>query len=121
MTQPQNDIKHDLEAQEGLRLLDYEASSVPQNTAKGIWTRIKAAARELKKNVTILWYASADPRTPTSAKFLAYVVLGVALSPIDLIPDFIPIIGMLDDIIIVPLSIWLAIKLMYVFPCLSNL
>ncbi len=55
--------------------------------------------------------AAGDPRTPLAAKLLAGVVVAYALSPIDLIPDFIPILGHLDDLILVPLGIWAVLKL----------
>ena len=58
-----------------------------------------------------LWIAARDPRVPWQAKAVAGVVAAYALSPIDLIPDFIPVIGYLDDLLIVPTGIWLAIKL----------
>ena len=58
-----------------------------------------------------LWIAARDPRTPTLAKVIAGFVAAYALSPIDLIPDFIPVVGYLDDLLIVPAGILLAIKL----------
>jgi len=68
-------------------------------------------ARTIKRDVVALWLAARDPRVPWHAKAIAGVVAAYALSPIDLIPDFIPIIGYLDDLIIVPLGIMLAVKL----------
>jgi uncharacterized membrane protein YkvA (DUF1232 family) len=73
--------------------------------------RIKIWARALKRDVHAIYLAARDPRTPWYAKVLAVVVAGYALSPIDLIPDFIPILGYLDDLIIVPLGIWLVVSL----------
>ena len=58
-----------------------------------------------------LWLAARDPRTPLAAKLVAALVAAYALSPIDLIPDFIPVIGYLDDLLIVPLGIALAVRL----------
>lgn len=58
-----------------------------------------------------LWKLFQHPRTPRSAKLVAVVVLAYAVSPIDLIPDFIPVLGMLDDLVLVPLGITLAMKL----------
>ena len=55
--------------------------------------------------------AARDPRTPWPAKLLAALVVAYALSPVDLIPDFIPILGLLDDLILVPLGIWLVLRL----------
>ena len=68
-------------------------------------------ARAMKRDVSALYRASRDPRVPWHAKALAVIIVGYALSPIDLIPDFIPVIGYLDDIILLPLGIWAVIKL----------
>ena len=65
----------------------------------------------MKRQTITLWLASKDPRTPWYAKALILVVVAYALSPIDLIPDFIPVLGMLDDLIIVPLGLALAVRL----------
>lgn len=73
--------------------------------------RLSDWARTLKRDVVALWIASRSPRTPFAAKVLATLVAAYALSPIDLIPDFIPILGYLDDIVIVPLGIALAIRM----------
>mgnify|MGYP003431465236 CR=1 FL=1 len=73
--------------------------------------RLKAWAGSLKRDVLALWFACRDPRTPALAKILAIVIVAYALSPIDLIPDFIPVLGYLDEIILLPLGIWLVIKL----------
>lgn len=72
---------------------------------------IKAWARNLKRDSVALYLASRDPRVPWYAKALAIVIAAYAFSPIDLIPDFIPVIGYLDDLILLPLGIWLAIAL----------
>ena len=72
--------------------------------------RWKEGARELKKDIYTLYYAYKDPRVPWYAKALAAGVVAYAASPIDLIPDFIPVIGYLDDLIIVPLGIMIALK-----------
>ena len=71
---------------------------------------LKDWARTLKREILALWLASRDPRTPWPAKVLA-VVVGYALSPIDLIPDFIPVLGYLDDVILLPIGIWLVLRL----------
>ena len=73
--------------------------------------RLKVWARDLKRDVIALWLAARDPRVPWYAKALSAAVAAYALSPIDLIPDFIPILGYLDDLLIVPLGIWAAVKL----------
>ncbi len=73
--------------------------------------RLKQWARRIKLDVVALWLAARDPRTPWHAKATAAAVAAYALSPIDLIPDFIPVLGYLDDVIIVPLGIMLAVRL----------
>ncbi|WP_274648746.1 YkvA family protein [Paenibacillus humicola] len=73
--------------------------------------RVKAKAREIKRNLFVLYLAYKDPRVPWYAKLVAVCVAAYAFSPIDLIPDFIPVLGYLDDLIIVPLGITLALKL----------
>lgn len=72
---------------------------------------IKAWAKGVKRDVVALWIAARDPRVPWYAKLLAGVIAAYALSPIDLIPDFIPVLGYLDDLVIVPLGIVLAVRL----------
>ncbi len=74
-------------------------------------SRFRRFARRLKHDSHAIYLASRDPRVPWYVKFLAIAVAAYALSPIDLIPDFIPIIGYFDDFIIVPLGIWLVISL----------
>ncbi len=71
----------------------------------------KRWAREIKRDVVALYLAGRDARTPWVAKIIAIAVVAYALSPIDLIPDFIPVIGYLDDLLIVPLGMLLAIRL----------
>ncbi|RDU36818.1 hypothetical protein DRW41_12275 [Neobacillus piezotolerans] len=73
--------------------------------------KLKQWARHLKKQIMILYFAVRDPRMPWHAKLVAAMVAAYALSPIDLIPDFIPILGYLDDVILLPLGIWVALKL----------
>ena len=77
----------------------------------GVFRTVSAWARALKRDVLALWIAARDPRVPWYAKALAGAVAAYALSPIDLIPDFIPVIGYLDDLLIVPVGIWLVVKL----------
>ena len=72
---------------------------------------IKRWARMLLRDVHAVYLAAYDPRVPWYAKIVAAAVAGYALSPIDLIPDFIPVLGYADDLIIVPLGIWLAVSL----------
>jgi uncharacterized membrane protein YkvA (DUF1232 family) len=72
---------------------------------------VKQSARAIKRDVMALWIAARDPKTPMAAKLVAGAVAAYALSPIDLIPDFIPVLGYLDDLLIVPLGILLAIRM----------
>ncbi|GAB3166392.1 YkvA family protein [Telluribacter humicola] len=72
---------------------------------------LKQKVRELKKEIQVLLLAYTDSRTPLIAKLVIGLTVGYLLSPIDLIPDFIPVIGLLDDLVIVPLLILLSIKL----------
>jgi uncharacterized membrane protein YkvA (DUF1232 family) len=76
-----------------------------------MFSRLKIWARGLSLDAHAIYLASRDPRVPWYVKFLAIAVAGYALSPIDLIPDFIPVVGYLDDLIIVPLGIWLVVSL----------
>lgn len=73
--------------------------------------KLKQKARHLKTEAQVLMIAYKDRRTPLSAKILIGLTVGYLLSPVDLIPDFIPILGLLDDLIIVPLLITASIKL----------
>lgn len=75
-------------------------------------TTLKTWAKRIKRDGVTLWFAGKHPRTPWHAKALGVFVVAYALSPIDLIPDFIPVIGYLDDVILLPCLIWLAIKLL---------
>jgi len=68
-------------------------------------------ARQLKNTLFMLYLASRDPRVPLYVKILLLLILAYALSPIDLVPDFIPLLGYLDDLIILPLGIYLVLKL----------
>lgn len=72
---------------------------------------MKSWARSVKRDVHAIYLAARDPRTPWYAKALALFVAGYALSPIDLIPDFIPVLGYLDDAIIVPLGVLLVLRM----------
>jgi uncharacterized membrane protein YkvA (DUF1232 family) len=74
----------------------------------GAW---RAVVRRLRNQVTILALAARHPATPWFARLLVVAVVAYALSPIDLIPDFIPIVGWLDDLVLVPLGLWLAMRL----------
>ena len=74
-------------------------------------SQLKDKARALKRETTALWFALRDPRTPWAARVVGAAVVAYALSPIDLIPDFIPVLGLLDDLILLPLGIALCIRM----------
>ncbi|MGM7722179.1 YkvA family protein [Metabacillus sp. Hm71] len=74
-------------------------------------TKFKNFARKLKQNLFVLYLSYKDDRVPWYAKVVAICVVAYAFSPIDLIPDFIPVLGYLDDLILIPLGISLALKL----------
>jgi len=73
--------------------------------------KLKSRARALKNEALAVYLAAKDPRTPWYAKALIFFVVAHTFSPIDLIPDFIPILGYLDDLIITPGGLWLAVRL----------
>jgi len=73
--------------------------------------RLKNWAATLKREVMALWFACRDPRTPWYARVLTMLIVAYALSPIDLIPDFIPVLGYLDELILMPIGICLVMKL----------
>ena len=76
------------------------------------WLAIGALRKaQLFRQLTALWFMLRDPRAPRAPKVLAFAVLAYALSPIDLIPDFIPVLGLLDDLILLPLGVALVIWL----------
>jgi uncharacterized membrane protein YkvA (DUF1232 family) len=74
-------------------------------------TRLRRWASRLKRETFAVYLAGRDPRTPWYAKVLAVCVVGYVLSPIDLIPDFIPVLGYLDDLIVVPAGLALAVRM----------
>ena len=73
--------------------------------------RLAQWAHALKRESLALYYASRDARTPWYAKVLAGAIVAYALSPIDLIPDFIPVLGLLDDLLLLPAAIWVTVRL----------
>lgn len=75
-------------------------------------SRLQGWARTLKRDVMTLWFCTRHPDTPWWLRVLVLTIVAYALSPIDLIPDFIPLLGYLDDLILLPLGIWLAVRLM---------
>lgn len=76
-----------------------------------VFDTLKAAADRLKRDTAALYLAARDPRTPWYAKAVAFSVVAYALSPIDLIPDFVPVLGYIDDLLLLPLGIALSIRL----------
>lgn len=81
-------------------------------TANQLKARALSWARALKQDVVAVYFAARDKRTPTLARCLAFLTAAYALSPIDLIPDFIPIIGYLDDLVLVPMGIYFTLKML---------
>jgi uncharacterized membrane protein YkvA (DUF1232 family) len=73
--------------------------------------RLRRASHRLRRDAHMLWIAARDPRTPLPAKLVAGFVAAYALSPIDLIPDFVPVFGLLDELILVPIGLALALRL----------
>ena len=76
-----------------------------------IFESLKSKAGKLKREIFALYLAARDPRTPWYAKAVAALVVAYALSPIDLIPDFIPILGYIDDLLLLPLGIWFVLTM----------
>ena len=75
-----------------------------------LMTTFKAQARQLKTHTLTVYFAARDPRTPWPVRLLALTVAAYAFSPIDLIPDFIPVLGYVDDLLLVPLGLYLVIR-----------
>lgn len=71
---------------------------------------LKFQAKYLKQQALTVYFAARDPRTPTMVRVLAVMVAAYALSPIDLIPDFIPVLGLLDDLVLIPLGVALVMR-----------
>mgnify|MGYP000253956977 CR=1 FL=1 len=78
----------------------------------GLSDSLRHWARRIKRDGVTLWFAGRHPRTPWHAKALGMFVVAYALSPVDLIPDFIPVLGYVDDVILLPVLIWLAVRLL---------
>src|SRR5262245_51918502 len=93
------------------RAAEHEQRHSMERPTLRIVQRLRQWERALKRNVVAVYLAARDPRVPWYAKVVAAAVAAYALSPIDLIPDFVPVLGYLDDVILVPLGIALAIRL----------
>lgn len=78
----------------------------------GMHLKLKTWAKRIKRDGVTLWFACKHPATPWYVKGMAGLVVAYALSPVDLIPDFIPILGYLDDVVLLPCLIWLTIQLL---------
>lgn len=76
-----------------------------------VFKKIKHYLGQLKQDVLVLWFAIRSPNTPTIPKILAFLAVAYAFSPIDLIPDFIPILGYVDDLILIPIMVFLILKM----------
>jgi uncharacterized membrane protein YkvA (DUF1232 family) len=76
-----------------------------------MWERLKRWARQLENDGLTLWFCCKHPGMPLLPKILALLVVGYFLSPIDLIPDFIPVLGYLDELILLPISIYFILKI----------
>ncbi|GAA4857426.1 DUF1232 domain-containing protein [Luteimonas vadosa] len=73
--------------------------------------RLRDRARALKRQALLVWFAARDPGMPWGVRLLALAVAAYAFSPVDLIPDFIPVLGLLDDLVLVPLGVMLVVRL----------
>jgi len=87
------------------------SSALPSLTKRLMLETFNIWIRKIKLDIIAIYLASRDARTPRAAKFLAIAVAAYAFSPIDLIPDFIPVLGYLDDLILIPAGIALVVKL----------
>jgi uncharacterized membrane protein YkvA (DUF1232 family) len=76
-----------------------------------MFARLKRWAKLIKRDAHALYLAARDPRVSWTAKAVGILIAAYALSPIDLIPDFIPVLGLLDDLVLLPVGIWLAVRL----------
>ena len=85
-------------------------SGPPLPPSAGWLAALRLRARQLKQHTLTVYFAARDPRTPWPVRLLALAVAAYALSPIDLIPDFIPVLGLLDDLLIVPLGLALVVR-----------
>jgi uncharacterized membrane protein YkvA (DUF1232 family) len=103
------------ERQSGKRKPDAGATcgrqAILEERKTGLKSRLQRWAERTMRDVRALWLAARDPRTPWYARWFALAVAAYAVSPIDLIPDFIPVLGYLDDLLLVPLGIWLAVRM----------
>ena len=84
----------------------------PRTSVAGrLFATLRESARRLRREALTVYLVARHPATPGGARLLAFAVATYALSPIDLIPDFIPVLGYLDDLVLVPFGIWLVMRL----------
>lgn len=83
-----------------------------EKTGMGVLSTVKAWAKRIRRDALTLWFAQKHPDTPLLPKLLCILTVAYALSPIDLIPDFIPVLGYLDEVILLPAFIWLTVRLL---------
>ncbi len=81
------------------------------DTHRRLLDRLRGWARAVRRDAILLWLAARHPRVPLRAKLLAAAIAAYAFSPIDLIPDFIPVLGLLDELILLPGLVWLTLRL----------
>jgi uncharacterized membrane protein YkvA (DUF1232 family) len=92
-------------------ITDHDKREERKRSELRLFEKIKARAHRLKRDIVALYLAAKDPRTPWYAKALVLCIVAYALSPIDLIPDFVPVLGLIDDLLLLPLGIYIAINL----------
>jgi uncharacterized membrane protein YkvA (DUF1232 family) len=83
----------------------------PRLSRPSLAHRIRELGHQMAVGAHALWLAARDPRTPLAARLLALLIAAYALSPVDLVPDFIPVLGWIDDLLIIPAGIWLVRQL----------
>ncbi len=93
------------------RITDHDNVKTRKRSELRLFETIKSRAHRLKRDIVALYLAAQDPRTPWYARVLVLCIVAYALSPIDLIPDFVPVLGLVDDLLLLPLGIYIAIYL----------
>lgn len=87
-----------------------ERDQRPGSDLRAFFASIKEWARRMRRDAVALWFVARDPATPLWLRAFLWLVVAYALSPIDLIPDFIPILGYVDEAILLPIAIWFAVR-----------
>ncbi len=101
----------DGEVQGVFHVANIDTPFAPEPAVTGVVDALKSKARVLKRHALTVYFAARDPRTPLPVRLLALCIAAYAFSPIDLIPDFIPVLGYLDDLVLIPLGVALVVKL----------